>query len=62
MQYRYEKIRAGLFEVYRSDGRAVGRIRHVMSPRVGWESSDGGFYATAKDAAEALVGKTAAAA
>lgn len=55
--YNYKKVRPGLFEIATPSGKAVGRIRHVISPDVGWEASDGGFYSSARDAALALVAR-----
>ena len=54
--YHYNRVRPRLWEVCLSDGRPIGRIRHVFSPQeTGWIASDGGFYDRANEAASALL-------
>ena len=58
MKYEYKSIRPKLWEIIDKNGKALGRIRHVLKPeksRVGWQASDGKFYQKAKQAALGLL-------
>lgn len=58
-KYEYVSIRPKLWEVVGSNGRALGRIRHVFRPgkkkKLAWQASDGEYYAKAEEAVEALI-------
>jgi hypothetical protein len=58
MNYEYKAIRPKLWEIMDKNGKALGRIRHVLKPnksKIGWQASDGKFYEKAKQAALGLL-------
>lgn len=57
MNIQYKAIRPKLWEIIGTNGRALGRIRHVFRPQsktMVWEASNGAYYGKAEEAVAGL--------